>query len=434
MGGRRKALIIAVDRYDDPGLGHVRSPMVEADVFAAVLGDPRIGGFEVDVMLDAPAHEIWVRIEDLCTRARADDLSLLYLAGLVLEGDGGERFFATRDTRPALLRATGLSFDFVQRCMQESASRTVLLVDCYLARPFGKGITQRASGDAPSHDGPPPARSRSTHAIMSVVNSVGYRFESAQPSGELQTRTSAFTAALIEGIGTGEADRDGDGLVSVHDLYAYVVEKIREQDPGRMPMLRIENLAELYLARGPSQPPWPAEPAELDASQSMGEPREERRAEQAPGSSDQEPSSGSPTPVESVPQATDQLSDWRVSAEARVEGDASTIAVPGVDDLSVAGVTQGSLAFNPPPRMRQGRAVRIEVGIARTADLTDMMVAELQGQGVPVIEHIRTARLMEVTLRGEHFDIASLSPAEQLLAPQLDGSMMFVRFEVGSSR
>lgn len=58
-----------------------------------------------------------------------------------------------------------------------------------------------------------------------------------------------FTAALVEGLATGDADRDEDGWVAINELYDYVFERVRERNPNQTPSRDIEMQGELYLAR-----------------------------------------------------------------------------------------------------------------------------------------------------------------------------------------
>lgn len=62
MTGRGKALIIAVDEYEHPGLRRLPSPAADAAALAAALGDPRIGAFEVSVVRNQTAYEIQSRL------------------------------------------------------------------------------------------------------------------------------------------------------------------------------------------------------------------------------------------------------------------------------------------------------------------------------------------------------------------------------------
>jgi hypothetical protein len=46
-----------------------------------------------------------------------------------------------------------------------------------------------------------------------------------------------------------DADRDQDGWVSLNELYDYVIDKVREQNPHQTPSRDVEMQGELYLAR-----------------------------------------------------------------------------------------------------------------------------------------------------------------------------------------
>jgi hypothetical protein len=80
-------------------------------------------------------------------------------------------------------------------------------------------------------------------------------------------------------------------------------------------------------------------------------------------------------------------------------------------------VKPGLLAFNPPPEMMQGQQERVEVSIARSAELRDAMIVGLRGRGAPEFEELGTSSSMTVELRGSAFEIDSLSATEQLVAP-----------------
>jgi len=76
-----------------------------------------------------------------------------------------------------------------------------------------------------------------------------YAFEGDRLADDQHRRPSVFTSALVEGLATGDADRDEDGLVSLNELYDYVFDKVREQNPHQTPSRQIELEGELYLAR-----------------------------------------------------------------------------------------------------------------------------------------------------------------------------------------
>jgi hypothetical protein len=264
--GRRLALIVAIDRYDNEGLRHLISPAADAEALAGVLGDPAIGDFEVTAVRNQPAHIVSHRIEDLFSDARPDDVLLLHFSCHGLKSDSGDLFFAATDTRPDRLGSTAVSADFVQRCMRASRSRSiVLLLDCCYGGAFGQGVAVRATGEANVLDtfrgG---GRGR---AVITASSAMEYAFEGDRLAEDQSPAPSVFTAALVEGLSTGEADRDEDGWVSLDELYDYVFDKVRERNTRQTPSRDVEMQGDLYLARSDRRRVKPAPvPADLRAA------------------------------------------------------------------------------------------------------------------------------------------------------------------------
>ena len=252
MGGQRKALIVANDVYEHDGLKHLLAPAADAEALARVLGDAQIGDFDVQVMRNEPAHVIEGQIEDLFSESRAEDVLLLHFSCHGLKSESGELFFAARNTRPHRLGSSAISADFVQRCMRASRSRSiVLLLDCCYGGAFSKGVTVRATGDVNVLDSFPGGKlgGGRGRAVITASSSMEYAFEGDQLADDHSRRPSVFTSALVEGLSTGDADRDQDGWVSLNELYDYVFDRVREQNPHQTPSRDVEMQGELYLAR-----------------------------------------------------------------------------------------------------------------------------------------------------------------------------------------
>jgi hypothetical protein len=250
--GQRKALIVANDEYEHAGLKHLRAPAADAQALAGVLRDTRIGNFDVRVVRNEPSHVIEGHIEDILSETRPDDVLLLHFSCHGLKSESGELFFATRNTRPNRLGSTAISADFVQRCMRASRSRSiVLLLDCCYGGAFSQGVTVRASGDVNVLDSFAGERMGGGRgrAVITASSAMEYAFEGDQLADEHSQRPSVFTSALVEGLATGDADRDQDGWVSLNELYDYVFDRVREQNPHQTPSRDVQMQGEFYLAR-----------------------------------------------------------------------------------------------------------------------------------------------------------------------------------------
>ncbi len=58
MVATRAALIVAGYEYQDPGLRRLRAPAQDAEALPGVLGDPKIGDFDVHTLLNEPEYAI----------------------------------------------------------------------------------------------------------------------------------------------------------------------------------------------------------------------------------------------------------------------------------------------------------------------------------------------------------------------------------------
>jgi hypothetical protein len=252
VSGQRKALIVANDEYDQEALRDLLAPAADAETLGRVLGDQQIGDFTVQVVRNEPAHVISAQIEELFSESRPDDVLLLHFSGHGLKSESGELFFAASNTRPNRLGSTAVSADFVQRCMRASRSRSVvLLLDCCYGGAFAQGVKVRAAGDVNVLDSFPQERTGGGRgrAVITASSAMEYAFEGDRLADDQHRRPSVFTSALVEGLATGDADRDEDGWVSLNELYDYVFDKVREQNPHQTPSRHVELEGELYVAR-----------------------------------------------------------------------------------------------------------------------------------------------------------------------------------------
>jgi Caspase domain len=252
MAGRRSALIIANDDYQDAGLGRLRAPARDAEALARVLGDPAIGGFEVQVVANQPEWRLRRTIGAFFTDRSRDDLLLLHLSGHGVKDDSGQLYFATVDTELGNLDATAVPADFVNRHMSRSYSRRiVLLLDCCYSGAFARGMMAKGGKGVEL----PERFEGRGRIVLTASSAMEYAFEASELARD-DGRPSVFTRALVRGLESGEADGDGDGRVSVDELYDYVYEQVLAETPKQTPgRWNFEVAGDLLIARSPSPRP-----------------------------------------------------------------------------------------------------------------------------------------------------------------------------------
>jgi hypoxanthine phosphoribosyltransferase len=99
--------------------------------------------------------------------------------------------------------------------------------------------------------------------VITASSALEYALESTGHASPLKDATpSVFTEALVAGLATGEADRDGDGRIDIDELYHYVFDEIRKQTRSQTPQLKKDVQGQIYIAavRGAvpldNAPPW----------------------------------------------------------------------------------------------------------------------------------------------------------------------------------
>ncbi|MDA3647250.1 caspase family protein [Saccharopolyspora indica] len=268
MAGVRRALLIATSTYADAGFGRLQAPDADATGLQRVLADPAIGGYQVEILRDPAHQDAMLAVEDLYADAGPDDLVLLYVSGHGVKDDDGRLYLAMTNSRLDRLSSTAMPATFVHDRMADSRSRAVVVwLDCCFSGAFPRGYLVRAAGrhanvkeqllrgggaaNAFADD-----ESRG-YAVMTSSTALQYSFE---PDGGAigEAAPSLFTRQLIDGLRTGEADRDRDGAVDVGELYQYVLERLRDRRGRQQPTLYSRIAGKLYVANNPNPAVEPA--------------------------------------------------------------------------------------------------------------------------------------------------------------------------------
>jgi hypothetical protein len=246
----RDALIVAVAAYSDRKLKQLRAPAVDAERLARVLRDPSVGDFLVEVASDVREGDLRRRLAQFFANRHPDDLLLVHFSCHGVKDESGELYLAATDTESDVLAATGVASawlsDQIGRCRSK---RIVVLLDCCFSGSFPFGSRTRAGEQVniQDHLG---GRGR---AVITASNSMEFAYEGDELAGVGQP--SFFTGAVVEALETGKADRDGDGRISVDELYDYVYDRVRECTPNQSPTILSSLEGPLYIARSSYQPP-----------------------------------------------------------------------------------------------------------------------------------------------------------------------------------
>lgn len=237
--GQRRALLVATYEYEDTGLRRLAAPERDVEALAEVLEDPAIAGFDVQVMMNKPTHEVGKAVADFFAAGERDDLMLLYFSGHGLKDDNGRLYLAMRNTVRGSLRFTALSAQSVQETVSESRPRqTILILDCcysgaYAAEQFAKSDSAVHTKEAFGGRG---------RIVLTASDSTQYAFEGTE---------SVFTHHLVEGLRTGAADVDADGDITTDELYDYTYKAVTAERPNQRPRQFAEVEGRTVVASNP---------------------------------------------------------------------------------------------------------------------------------------------------------------------------------------
>jgi beta-lactam-binding protein with PASTA domain len=267
---QRRALILACAEFTDPAFPALRSPRRDAMALAEVLSDPSGPRYHVSTEINCSAQHARVAIERFFSQARPDDVHLLYFSCHGVQDPHGDLYFAFTDTKSELPGSTAVSADWVRAQIQASRSRTtVVLVDCCFSGAFLRGMTRRSGGDANVEALVRNLPDGNGVAVLTASGENEFSLEDADDRVAAAVKPSYFTEAIVTGIGTGAADRNGNGRITVDDLYDYVYQRIVSGPSPQRPRKILHGEGQVVVAEvGPKrpEPPLPPAPPQMSAT------------------------------------------------------------------------------------------------------------------------------------------------------------------------
>ena len=245
------ALLIGVSEYEAKEMKPLRSPSEDVKALERVLKHPEMGGFSetgITMLVNPNPQQMRVEINALFSSNRdKGDFLVFYFSGHGLVDDAGYLYLTSTKTDKKLLQATAMPAYDIHKLMKNCRSKhQVVILDCCFSGAFEpdmgiKGeevnIKDQLSGSA-------------GWAVLTSCNRMEYSSE------DKKSGLSVYTKYLVEGIESGVADRDGDGKITVDELYSYVSEKVKKEFPNRNPKLYTKETGyRISLSKAPVRDP-----------------------------------------------------------------------------------------------------------------------------------------------------------------------------------
>jgi len=264
--GKRFAVVIGIGNYQNASIPDLAYAAVDAQSIYDLLTDPSRGGYSkenVKLLLgrEATRRNIVAAIGSwLFRRVGPDDEVFVYYAGhgavesdrTGTEADGLAKYLVPADAVPQELFVTGISNGELARMFQAlKTKRFVFFLDsCYSAGTTGLGRALTATGFR--------AGSLSSDLYGNLAGSGQAIVAAAKPNQvalELpEFSHGLFTKFVLDGL-QGRADANGDGLVTLLELYPYLSKEVprvaRQKGAIQEPVLRSSISGDLVLSSVP---------------------------------------------------------------------------------------------------------------------------------------------------------------------------------------
>lgn len=244
------ALLIGVSKYGT-GLDPLPGTLKDVEAMHRVLQHPDMGGFaenDIQVLKNPSKLEMEEAIEKLFSRRKKDDLLLLFFSGHGID-ESFKLYLTNSETRNdeqgniIIARTTPASW--IHERMENSRSQQqVIILDCCYSGAFAKGMVAKGSGNLTVD-----IKAQLGGEGRAVLTSSAGEQRSFGSEGE---EMSVYTRYIVEGIETGAADTDNDGMISVDELHEFAKKKVQEAAPAMKPEIyAVKEGFKILLAKAP---------------------------------------------------------------------------------------------------------------------------------------------------------------------------------------
>ncbi len=222
----KKALLIGVSQYE-AGLPPLAAAPKDVAAMLRVLQSSELGAFdEVKTLIDPDLEAMQTAIDLLFQSCQKGDLGLLYFSGHGITDDSDRLYLATRRTSKDTFRSTAVSASFIQGIMRDRGYQRqhVLILDCCYSGAFAEGWLAK-SADINLK----PQLEVEGSVVLTSSTSTQKSYEDKE--GEL----SLYTNYIVQGIESGAAESDGDGMISADELHEYAKRHVQSAKPAIKP-------------------------------------------------------------------------------------------------------------------------------------------------------------------------------------------------------
>jgi formylglycine-generating enzyme required for sulfatase activity len=248
MAERRFGILIASSTFpEDPKLEDLRYPENDVQGLKIILASKDRGGFsDIKTFVNAPHYEILPILNRTLKSADKSDLVLIYYSGHGKLNSTNRLHLTTTNTDAYALESTSISIGGIRELVDVSSTKKVILIldCCYSGAGGAEFVKVRGGVDDQLQLA---SRGRGMY-IMTASTGVQVALEKEADQHGI------FTKHLIEGIRSGNADLDEDGLISMAELYRYVHGKVLDECHQEPTEWAMGVRGELFIARSGKKP------------------------------------------------------------------------------------------------------------------------------------------------------------------------------------
>jgi|CXWL01.1.fsa_nt_gi hypothetical protein len=235
------AVLCGNSQFPDSGdkikLPDLACPEQDVDGLDRVLASER-GEFDVLALKNKTSYKVIHELHRTVNKAQKDDLLLFYYSGHGVP-KSGKLYLTSLDTVFAELEATAIPINRIYDILGTGkCKKIVIILDCCFSGVAGQGYKGDMDAQLQQLN-----NGRGTY-LVTASTGVQLAHENAEEG------LSLFTKHLITGLETGDADKGGDGLVDMDELYDYVHSKVKTENPEQEPTQYItDKRGDLIIAK-----------------------------------------------------------------------------------------------------------------------------------------------------------------------------------------